>query len=237
MHVHDRSLIGDYKVVSGGAAPVAVQTAPAPRNWYSAWGKRLFDVAFTLVLFVLLAPLFALTALCVLLSVGRPVFYGSPRLGRTGTFACLKFRTMICDADAVLAELLATDSAAAKQYSQQRKLDPDPRITRVGHFLRRTSLDELPQFINVLRGEMSVVGPRPKLLDEDAAYGTALPTVLSVRPGVTGPWQVSGRNDLPYQQRIVLDTAYVESHGLVSDLVYVAKTVAVVTRPRRSGAR
>lgn len=140
------------------------------------------------------------------------------------------------DSDRVLTSLLSTSPELQQEFSRDFKLKNDPRITRLGKFLRRSSLDELPQFLNVLRGEMSVVGPRPIVNAELQRYGTHMNEVLSVRPGMTGLWQVSGRNNLSYRQRVRLDLRYARNRRLLLDLKIVAKTIMVVLNPRDRGA-
>ncbi len=169
---------------------------------------------------------------------GGPVFFSHRRVGRGGrTFGCLKFRSMRPDADRHLAELLARDPAARAEWQAARKLRQDPRVTPFGRVLRATSLDELPQLINVLRGDMSLVGPRPVVqeeLDQHYAPAAAAADYLSVRPGITGPWQVSGRSDMEYRERVALDAAYARNPSLRKDLALLAHTVVVVLR--RQGA-
>jgi exopolysaccharide production protein ExoY len=158
------------------------------------------------------------------------VFFRHERIGLSGRpFDCLKFRTMVVDADKRLAELLA-DPQRAKDFAEKHKLTDDPRITRVGTFLRKSNLDELPQLLNVLRGEMSIVGPRPIVLSEVPRYGAAMSPVLRVRPGLTGLWQVSGRNDLTYTERVVLDLRYVNHRSLRSDVAICARTAQTTAR-------
>lgn len=168
--------------------------------------KRGGDIVFSLLVLSLGAPVFLLLALLVKLSSRGSVFYCQRRIGRGYKgFGCLKFRTMRRDADRVLASMLDADPGLRAEFERDHKLKRDPRITPLGKFLRRSSLDELPQFINVLRGEMSVVGPRPIVWDELRRYGRSMDEVLSVRPGLTGLWQVSGRNNLTYRTRVRLD--------------------------------
>ena len=142
---------------------------------------------------------------------------------------------MVMDADVRLAELLASDPALAEEFALTFKLKKDPRVTRLGHLLRRTSLDELPQLVNVLRGEMSLVGPRPITEEEMRRYGQYMPIVLSARPGMTGLWQVSGRNDVSYSTRVALDVQYAFGQSLGGDLSILARTVRRVLRPSRGG--
>ena len=199
--------------------------------------KRAGDVVFSLAILAAGLPLYLLLALLVKLSSRGSVFYSQRRIGRGYKgFGCLKFRTMRKDADRVLAEVLAADPVLRAEYQRDFKLKNDPRITRVGRWLRLTSLDELPQFINVLRGEMSVVGPRPIVWDELERYGRNMDHVLSVRPGITGLWQVSGRNNLPYETRVRLDLFYVRNRSFWLDLRIILRTIGVVLLPMDRGA-
>ena len=189
-----------------------------------------------LLLLLLFAPLMAVIALLVWRRDGAPVLFGNYRIGQHGRpFRCLKFRSMYLDSEAMLRELLERDPAARAEWARDHKLSDDPRITPIGHFLRRTSLDELPQLFNVLRGEMSLVGPRPITLAELPRYGQVRWHYLSVRPGMTGLWQVSGRNDTTYDERVELDREFVEQHSLRLRLSILLRTLRVVIRG--SGAR
>jgi undecaprenyl-phosphate galactose phosphotransferase len=192
--------------------------------------KRAFDLVVGSLLFLFVAPLFGLISLQVA-RTGRPVFYRHERIGKGGRrFDCLKFRTMVPDADRVLAEYLAAHPEAAAAWQRDHKLKHDPRITRFGAWLRRTSLDELPQLINVMRGEMSLVGPRPVVAEELARYGDNIVYYVESTPGLTGLWQVSGRNDLDYRRRVHLDCWYVKNWSLWCDLVILIKTPRAVLR-------
>jgi lipopolysaccharide/colanic/teichoic acid biosynthesis glycosyltransferase len=199
--------------------------------------KRAFDV--TVV--TLTAPVWG-TAVLILAGLVRATsrgsaFYRHERVGRSGRpIGCLKLRTMVADADARLAELLASDATLAEEFALTFKLKKDPRVTRLGRILRRTSLDELPQLVNVLRGEMSLVGPRPITEQEMQRYGQYMPIVLSARPGMTGLWQVSGRNDVSYATRVALDVQYAFGQSLGGDLSILARTVRRVLHPSRGGA-
>jgi undecaprenyl-phosphate galactose phosphotransferase len=196
--------------------------------------KRLFDIVGALALLVLLAPLFAYLIWRIWQTGGAPVF-SHARVGRYGRpFGCLKFRTMVPDAERVLKRVLEADPAARAEWERDFKLKDDPRITRIGAFLRRTSLDELPQLWNVLKGEMSLVGPRPIIEEELERYGDQVGYYLETRPGITGLWQISGRNDTGYEDRVALDSWYVRNWSLWYDLVILVKTVRVVLR--REGA-
>lgn len=160
---------------------------------------------------------------------GGPAIYGHYRVGARGQlFRCLKFRSMVGNADQVLRDLLDKDEALRAQWQRDHKLLNDPRITRVGHILRKTSLDELPQLINVLRGEMALVGPRPITLDELKRYGRTKWHYLAVLPGMTGLWQVSGRSTTTYEERVKFDERYVSSRSMWLDMKILAKTVRVV---------
>ena len=199
--------------------------------------KRPFDIAAALVLLLVLLPVVAVLAVVVRLGSPGPIFYAGERLGRDGTpFRCFKFRSMYTGADDLLDDVLARDAAKRREFHDTAKLKDDPRITPIGKLLRRTSLDELPQLFNVLRGDMSLVGPRPVPHDESLRYGLWREQVLAVRPGLTGAWQVSGRNDISYGERAQLDYVYSASHTLHGDLLILAKTVLVVIRPSTSGA-
>lgn len=202
-----------------------------PENHWQAVAKRAFDLVGAATLLVLLAPLMAGIAVLVAWN-GRPVLYKHRRIGRHGRpFDCLKFRTMAVDADAQLRRILATDLAAAEEWRRTRKLKNDPRVTPIGRWLRRTSLDELPQLFNVLKGEMSLVGPRPVTEEEVDWYGEHRLAYLQAAPGMTGLWQVTGRNDLDFRRRVDLDTWYVQNWSLWRDIVILLMTArAVMTR-------
>lgn len=199
--------------------------------------KRLFDLASVLVILALFWWAIIAVAVAVRLTTGSPVIYGHKRIGRDGReFKCYKFRSMVPNADEVLAHLLATDADAREEWSRDFKLKNDPRVTRVGNFIRKTSLDEFPQLWNVMRNEMSIVGPRPVVRKELDQYylGAFKSRYLSVKPGLTGLWQVSGRNDMDYSERVELDRAYVCSWGVWSDFMIVMRTVGVMLK--RKGA-
>ncbi|RCW87400.1 MULTISPECIES: sugar transferase [Phyllobacterium] len=197
--------------------------------------KRGFDIAGALAGLIALSPLFLLIALLVRLSDGGSVFYGHRRIGRGGSiFHCLKFRTMVEDGDGVLASYFAANPDARAEWEATRKLKDDPRVTRVGAVLRKLSLDELPQIINILQGHMSIVGPRPVVHDELENYGNAAVFYLKSRPGLTGLWQVSGRNDVSYDSRVQFDRHYVENWSLKLDLHIIIKTVPAVCMARGS---
>lgn len=199
--------------------------------------KRSGDIVFALAALTLGAPLFLALGLLVKLSSRGPVFYVQQRVGRDyRSFGCIKFRTMRRDADKVLSALLLSSPDLEEEFRNDFKLKNDPRITRLGKFLRRSSLDELPQFLNVLRGEMSLVGPRPIVRKELPRYGVRMDEVLAVRPGLTGLWQVSGRNNLSYEERVELDVRYARHRSVLMDLTIIFRTIAVILDPRDRGA-
>jgi lipopolysaccharide/colanic/teichoic acid biosynthesis glycosyltransferase len=199
--------------------------------------KRSGDIAFSLMVLTLGSPLFILLGLMVKLTSRGPVFYVQQRVGRDyRSFGCIKFRTMRRDADRILTRVLAESPDLEEEFRNDFKLKNDPRITRLGKFLRRSSLDELPQFLNVLRGDMSVVGPRPIVRAELPRYGRQMDEVLAVRPGLTGLWQVSGRNNLSYPQRVKLDVRYARYRNFSLDLKIILRTIGVILDPRDRGA-
>ena len=198
--------------------------------------KRLMDVLLAGAGVLILSPLLLVLALLVKLTSRGPVLFGHRRLGEGGRpIRVYKFRSMVVDAEARLQEMLATDPVLRAEYEATYKLRDDPRVTPLGRWLRRTSLDELPQLFNVLHGDLSLVGPRPIVADEIAKYGTASAAILRVSPGVTGLWQVSGRSDLDYAERVRLDMDYITHWSLWLDLRILAATVPAVLR--RRGAR
>lgn len=196
-----------------------------------ALGKRLFDLSAASLGLLAAAPLF-LGIACLVAIDGGPIFFGHWRVGRNGlSFPCYKFRTMMPGAELCLAEYLELHPQAAAEWREGHKLSADPRITGIGRFLRRTSLDELPQLWNVVRGDMSLVGPRPVTEAEIAAhYGAFAPLYMAVRPGITGLWQITGRNALSYEARVEIDAHYVMVRSFLTDLVILARTIAVVFR-------
>jgi lipopolysaccharide/colanic/teichoic acid biosynthesis glycosyltransferase len=198
-------------------------------------GQRAFDLALALFILILLAPIMLLVAFAIYVEDGGPVFYIQPRVGRRGKeFGCLKFRSMVNGAEGRIDAVLEANPLAQAQWAANRKLTDDPRVTRVGRFIRRRSLDELPQLINVLRGEMSVVGPRPIMLDERQLYGRRIAAYIRSRPGITGLWQVSGRGDASFRSRIAMDMVYLRSRRLRLDLKILARTVPAVLWGRGS---
>ena len=196
---------------------------------------RLVDLCLALTALVFLAPMMVVVALAIWLQDGGPIFYAQMRIGRGGVgFKCLKFRSMLVDADQRLQHLLAQDATAKAEWDRDHKLRDDPRITSLGSFLRRSSVDEIPQLINVLRGEMSLVGPRPIVAAEAPRYGRYIRHYCSVNPGITGLWQVSGRNDVSYRRRVALDVTYARSKSFALDLKILLATIPAVLLRRGS---
>ena len=209
--VVDRAMEADAAGEASRATPVARVAAPTGG---AATAKRILDVLGAIVLGIVFSPLIV-TIMFLMRKSGGTVIYRHRRVGRGGQmFSCLKFRTMVPNADQVLRDLLESDSDLRAEWIRDHKLRHDPRVTRLGRFLRRTSLDELPQLLNVLRGEMSLVGPRPVVREELLRYGRNVGTYLAAKPGITGLWQVTGRNDTDYRRRVVLDTYYVRNQNL-----------------------
>jgi exopolysaccharide production protein ExoY len=188
--------------------------------------KRFFDLVATSVALVLLTPIMLTVAALVRLLLGGPVLFAQKRVGFDGKlFVCYKFRTMVVDADEVLRQYLIANPAAAREWAETRKLMNDPRVSCLGNVLRKSSLDELPQLFNVLRGEMSLVGPRPVLPDEIGRYGHHAHAYLQARPGLTGMWQANGRNSVGYLGRIARDCYYARHWSLALDLFLLIKTI------------
>jgi len=199
--------------------------------------KRLFDILFSLSVLILFAPVYLLLAFLIALSSSGPIFYVQERVGKNHKrFYCLKFRTMVENADDILLEIMENSPHLRQEFEDNFKLKQDPRITGIGRFLRMTSLDEFPQFWNVLKGDMSVVGPRPLVEEELPRYGRHINKILTIRPGITGLWQVSGRNDIPYPRRVQIDLYYANDKNLWMDMWIIFKTIGVVIFPKNNGA-
>jgi exopolysaccharide production protein ExoY len=234
---------GNASVGSVGSSPLSVEPrsavekggvffAPAVKVLGSGMtAKRVFDISGALLALAFLAPLLIMLTLIVLVGQGRPILIRHRRIGRGGaSFPCFKFRTMVRDADDVLGAHLARDMRARDEWNATRKLRNDPRITAIGAALRKSSVDELPQLLNILRGDMSFVGPRPIVQDEAVHYGAKFADYCRVRPGLTGLWQVSGRSDVSYASRVQLDVTYIQQRSFAKDLVIIAKTIPAVLR-------
>jgi lipopolysaccharide/colanic/teichoic acid biosynthesis glycosyltransferase len=218
----------------------ARRKSPSSLLWEALNGnfaKRLFDVVFSLAVLILFSPVYLSIALLIAIDSPGPVFYVQKRVGKNfKPFGCIKFRTMVANADEMLAEMMANSPEMRQEFEADFKLRHDPRLTAIGKFLRYTSLDEFPQFWNVLVGDMSVVGPRPLVPEELQRYGHHIDKVLTIKPGITGLWQVSGRNDIPYHRRIKIDIYYVDGRNGWLDLLIAIKTIGVIIAPRNNGA-
>ena len=191
--------------------------------------KRTLDIALSGFALIFLLPLLVFVALCIRLTDPGPILFAQERIGARGRrFKCYKFRSMVVDAQERLAQHLRANPEAAAEWARDHKLQKDPRITPIGRFIRKTSLDELPQLVNIIRGDMSVVGPRPIVEDEICKYGAAFESYSAVRPGLTGAWQVGGRSDASYDRRVELDVEYVESWSFGRDIKIVLLTVPAV---------
>ncbi|MDU6319239.1 sugar transferase [Bradyrhizobium sp.] len=203
-----------YSAVVGSLSPVGVLP------------KRIVDIVLALGGIILLAPLLVICYVAVVLSSPGPALFRHKRVGFNGRkFECLKFRTMVPDAAERLQALLASDPAAAAEWAATRKLQNGPRVTAIGAILRKSSLDELPQLFNVLRGEMSIVGPRPVTEEELERYSTSVGAYLSCRPGITGLWQVSGRSTTSYEKRVACDAYYAHNWSMVLDAKIIVVTI------------
>jgi exopolysaccharide production protein ExoY len=197
--------------------------------------EHLLHATLAMAILLFFLPVMVMVAAAVFCQDRGPVIFAHRRIGRNGKpFHCYKFRSMRVDAEARLAELLAADPAAREEWARDHKLRRDPRVTALGDFLRRSSLDELPQFFNVIRGDMSLVGPRPIVEEERAKYGRRFQAYCAVKPGITGLWQVSGRNDVSYRARVAMDTCYANKKNLALDLYILVMTVPCVLRSRGS---
>jgi Undecaprenyl-phosphate galactose phosphotransferase WbaP len=222
----------EQEVMDAASAAGLAYAPEVPRKGLSAAQARLkrgVDIAGALGFFTLFLPLYVTVALGVRLTSKGPVLFEQKRVGQNGrSFRFYKFRSMVVNSEEALNSFLDSDDGARSEWETYQKLQKDPRITWVGRIIRRTSLDELPQFWNVLKGDMSLVGPRPCMVDQRDLYGAHWPAYCAVKPGITGLWQVSGRNALTYQQRVQLDSKYVQNWSLLLDLKILARTVLVV---------
>ncbi len=197
--------------------------------------KRAFDVVVAIAALIVFAPAFLTIAWLIKRGDNGPIFYRHTRVGRRGRrFECIKFRTMKVNAEELLARLLESDPEAAAEWAAKQKLRNDPRVTRIGAFLRKSSLDELPQFLNVLRGEMSVIGPRPITRAELNRYGRDRRYYLFVRPGITGLWQVSGRSSTCYESRVRYDREYLSEWSWLQEFWILLMTVPAVLNSKNA---
>jgi len=234
----DSSALGDRVFAGASTADVYALVAMPPevasptRLFRYRVVKRALDIFLVVLFSPLLLLLFAILAAAIRIDSQGPVFFSHRRIRRSGEFFSMwKFRTMCVNSSEVLEHHLSTNAEARAEWRQSHKLKFDPRVTPVGRFLRRTSLDELPQLWNVITGSMSLVGPRPIVAAEVEKYGNYFADYCRVKPGITGLWQTSGRNKLTYPQRVHFDRIYVRKWSLLGDLKILAKTLTAVTRP------
>ena len=226
-----------FEVISQEPSSLPAVEIIRNQSRYGRTLKRIGDVVFSLLVLTLGSPIFIFIGILVKISSPGAVFYIQKRVGRNyREFGCIKFRTMYKNADDLLPNLLEKYPLMRKEFEKDFKLRQDPRITKLGRFLRRSSLDELPQFFNVLKGEMSVVGPRPIVSNEINKYSVFMEEVISVRPGLTGLWQVSGRNNLSYKKRVQLDLVYARNRNFLLDLEIIILTLGVLIFPMDRGA-
>lgn len=221
-----------YERNFGSADALALGRDATPASRYRKFGKRAFDILLALCLLPIVGLSVLLLSIFVYAHDRSFPLFGHSRVGRGGrVFRCWKIRTMVPDAEIRLAAYLDLNPAAAAEWEAERKLTDDPRITHIGDIMRRTSLDELPQIWNVLTGEMSFVGPRPVTADELDKYGISRAAYCAMRPGITGLWQVSGRNDVSYAERVALDVEYLRRMSFPTDASIILRTAGVVIRP------
>ncbi len=215
----------------GGFAPANQQEGGTPKRPLGGWPKRALDVTIALSALVLAGPVMLVVALLIRTTTGGPAIFSHNRVGFNGKpFKCYKFRSMVVNSDQMLRDHLANNPEAAREWEESRKLKRDPRVTLLGQMLRKSSLDELPQLFNIIRGDMSCVGPRPIVTDELKRYGDHVGEYLRTRPGLTGLWQVTGRSSTDYANRVALDSQYVRDWSTWVDLVILVRTVFAVMR-------
>ncbi|CAM3343360.1 sugar transferase [Paracoccus nototheniae] len=220
------------KINSCRARQVGSSASPARTarpSLYSQYFKRYLDIIFTVIVLPIFIPLIIVLAAAIFLLDQKNPFFAHKRVGRNGKiFKCLKLRTMVVNAENILPQMLNASPERLREWSESQKLTDDPRVTRIGRFLRATSLDEIPQLLNVLSGEMSLVGPRPIVTDELKRYGRGAASYLRMRPGVTGMWQTTGRNDVSYAERVSMDIEYEHNMSLWTDLKIMVMTVVAM---------
>lgn len=224
------SYVSEFSVdfLSGADGRLVTESTIPPVSFYTRFGKRFVDILICLIAAPFVIPMVLLCALMIRVD-GGPAFFTQKRLGRGGrVFSILKLRTMVVDAESRLQEHIDADPAARNEWEVNQKLKFDPRITRVGSLLRRTSFDELPQLWNVLRGDMSLIGPRPMTVEQGPLYPDY--AYYLVRPGVSGPWQVADRHETSFTERAVYDNAYVRGLSFWGDLRILSRTIVVVLR-------
>ena len=197
----------------------------------SLFQKRILDLGLLFISAPITIPLVLIVSIIVKITSPGPIFYGHKRIGKNGKeFKCWKFRSMVIDADKQLEKILAENPEMRAEWEKDRKFSNDPRVTKIGKILRKTSIDEIPQFFNVLMGEMSFIGPRPVTTPELEKYGDKSDFILSVQPGLSGMWQISGRSDTGYEERITLDSYYIRNWSMWLDLWIIIKTIYVVVK-------
>jgi exopolysaccharide production protein ExoY len=229
------ALPGDFQTANAerefSNAVAAASPGGMPQSPLGGWPKRTVDIVIALSALILAAPVMIIVAVLIRATTGGPAMYSHSRVGFNGKpFNCYKFRSMVSNADQVLREHLEKNPQAATEWEEKRKLKRDPRITLFGMMLRKSSLDELPQLFNILRGDMSCVGPRPIVTDELKRYGEKVGEYLQTRPGLTGLWQVTGRSSTDYDIRVSLDSQYVRNWSLRADFVILLRTTVAVMR-------
>ena len=212
----------------------AIRDGATQRKW-ETFAVRAIDCTLAALLLIALAPVFAIVAVLVYANDPGPIFFAHRRIGKGGQqFFCYKFRSMVMDSDERLAKLLSSDEAARIEWSRDHKLRNDPRVTPLGRFLRLSSIDELPQLVNVLRGEMSLVGPRPIVTSEIVRYGRFFVDYCSVKPGITGLWQISGRSNTSYRRRVAMDVVFSRSYSIGLYLRIIVQTPTAILLARGS---
>ena len=195
--------------------------------------KLFLDIIISFFLIIFLIPVFFVIALLVKFSSRGPIFFSQKRIGRFNkTFKCIKFRTMHVESKDILEKLLSENEELRIEFDKKHKLSNDPRITPIGKFLRKTGLDELPQLINIIKMDMSFIGPRPIVQNEVKKYGDNFTKVFSIRPGISGLWQGSGRNNLTYKRRVEIDVIYIDNYSLIMDLRIIIRTFGVILFPK-----
>ncbi|MEZ2126343.1 MULTISPECIES: sugar transferase [unclassified Sinorhizobium] len=230
----DVDKIGGTPPLRGGQNRRAVVSEESSRFLSDCLKFGLDTIVATIALIAVL-PMIVMVIVLLLLVQGRPIFIAHRRIGKNGVlFSCYKFRTMVPNADEVLTRYLSANGQERTEWAATRKLKNDPRVTPMGAVLRRSSIDEVPQLLNVILGQMSLVGPRPIAAAEVELYGNHFADYIKVRPGLTGPWQVSGRSDTSYSKRVELDARYVAERSFGGDIVIMAKTIPAVLRARGS---
>jgi exopolysaccharide production protein ExoY len=226
--------MNDSGAIYAASVPFEV-LSDSPRLRVGRAASVVLNIGLSLIILMVLAPLLVIIALLVMITDPGPIFFAHTRIGRDGrSFPCLKFRTMVVDAELQLARLLERDPMARLEWERDHKLKSDPRITLIGNFLRRSSVDEIPQLFNVLMGQMALVGPRPIVAGEVHRYGRYFNDYCRVLPGITGLWQISGRSDTSYRRRVAIDVAYARSRSFKLDCRILLMTIPCVLMAKGS---